>query len=125
MKLTKHRPRTIAQMNITPMIDITFLLLIFFITVTQVSKINKERLDLPDQEGTAEQPEPAFIINVRADGEIVVSGQVISTPVLVSMVADEVARRGGDPGRVKIVLRGDAAGQSRTMIINRNKELSR
>ena len=115
MKLTKHRHRTIAQMNMTPMIDIVFLLIIFFMTVTQVSRVNKERLDLPDQEGSSEQPEAPVTINVRASGEIVVSGDVISIPVLVSLVADRVAKRGGDPSKVKIVVRGDAAGQSQTM----------
>ena len=102
-------------MNMTPMIDIVFLLIIFFMTVTQVSKINKERLDLPDQAGTAEQPDAAMTVNVRSDGTMVVSRKVFSTPALVSMVADEVARRGGDPSRVKIVVRGDAAGNSKTM----------
>ena len=115
MKLTKHRPRTIAEMNMTPMIDIVFLLIIFFMTVTQVSKVNKERLTLPEQEGTGEQPDAPVTINVRASGEIVVAGSVISTLVLVSMVADEVAKRGGDPSRVKIVLRGDARGQAETI----------
>ena len=115
MKLTKHRHRTIAQMNMTPMIDIVFLLIIFFMTVTQVSRVNKERVDLPDQEGSSEQPEAPVTINVRASGEIVVSGDVISIPVLVSLVADQVAKRGGDPSKVKIVVRGDAAGQSQTM----------
>ena len=115
MKLTKHRPRTIAEMNMTPMIDIVFLLIIFFMTVTQVSKVNKERLDLPDQEGSMEQVDAPVIINIRKSGEIVVSGNVISTPVLVSMVADEVARRGGDPRRIKITVRGDANGNSETL----------
>lgn len=99
----------------TPMIDIVFLLIIFFMTVTQVSRINRERLDLPDQQGSAEQPEASFTINVRQNGEIVVAREVVSVPVLVNLVADEVARRGGDPARVKIVLRGDARGNSKTM----------
>ena len=115
MKLTKHRPRTIAEMNMTPMIDIVFLLIIFFMTVTQVSKVNKEQMPLPKQEGTSEQPDAPVTINVLADGEIVVSGDVLSIPELVSMVADEVAVRGGDPARVKIVLRGDVRGKAKTM----------
>lgn len=115
MKLTKHRPRTIAEMNMTPMIDIVFLLLIFFMTVTQVSKVNKEQMPLPQQEGTSEQPDAPVTINILEEGDIVVSGNVMSLPELVSMVADEVAVRGGDPTRVKIVLRGDARGKAQTM----------
>ena len=115
MKLTKHRPRTIAEMNMTPMIDIVFLLIIFFMTVTQVSKVNKERVDLPDQEGSMDQVDDPVTINIRKSGEIVVSGRVITVPVLVSLVADEVTRRGGDPRRIKIVVRGDAEGQAKTL----------
>lgn len=115
MKLTKHRHRTIAEMNMTPMIDIVFLLIIFFMTVTQVSKVNKERLDLPDQEGSLEQVDAPITINIRKSGEIVVSGRVVTIPILVSMVADEVAIRGGDPRRIKIVVRGDAAGKAETL----------
>ena len=99
----------------TPMIDIVFLLIIFFMTVTQVSKVNKERVDLPDQEGSMDQVDDPVTINIRKSGEIVVSGRVITVPVLVSLVADEVARRGGDPRRIKIVVRGDAEGQAKTL----------
>ena len=104
-----------TEMNMTPMIDIVFLLIIFFMTVTQVSKVNKERLDLPDQEGSMDQVDDPVTINIRKSGEIVVSGRVITVPVLVSLVADEVARRGGDPRRIKIVVRGDAEGQTETL----------
>ena len=44
-----------SEMDITPMIDITFLLLIFFITVTQVSDAAKEPIDLPKQKGEEDE----------------------------------------------------------------------
>ena len=60
----RTEPLEEPQLNLTPMIDVVFLLLIFFMTVSQVSKINKERLDLPQQQGAEEQPEdkPAFFL---------------------------------------------------------------
>ena len=51
MRLSKrHNPG--LQMNMTPMIDVTFLLLIFFMTVSQVSAVNKEQLELPQLKGS-------------------------------------------------------------------------
>ena len=58
MRLSKRRRSTKAAMNMTPMIDVAFLLMIFFMTVSQVSKLNREQLELPRQQGTEEQ-EPA------------------------------------------------------------------
>ena len=42
MRLSKHHG-TKLEINMTPMIDVTFLLLIFFMTVNQVSKAQRER----------------------------------------------------------------------------------
>ena len=72
MKLSKHRRETLAKINMTPMIDITFLLLIFFMTVTQVSKINKEQLELSQQKGTEEQQEGVVTVNVTKEGQVIV-----------------------------------------------------
>lgn len=99
----------------TPMIDITFLLIIFFITVSQVSKINKERLELPKQEGSDEQKPAVVTVNVNPAGEIIVSGRTLSVAGLVGIVSDELAAVGNDPTRVNVVLRADARGNSRTV----------
>ena len=102
-------------MNMTPMIDVVFLLLIFFMTVSQVSKINKERLDLPQQQGAEEQPTTSLTINVNRNGQIIVSGRTLTGPQLVSLVGEELARVGNNPNRVTIVLRADARGDSRVV----------
>lgn len=73
-------PRPRSQpfgLNLTPMIDVTFQLLIFFVCANTWSHLaSAERLDLPAPIQTARAPEiaerPQFIINLRANGEIVV-----------------------------------------------------
>ncbi len=101
-------------MNMTPMIDIVFLLIIFFMTVTQVSRVNRERLDLPKQAGAEDQKPAVLTINVDQAGEIVVSGTIYPLADLIALVADELARVGDDPSRVKIVLRTDQRSKSAT-----------
>ena len=54
-------------------------------------------------------------INVRENGEIVVKGEVVNVPELVGLVTDKMISKGGDPSRLKIVLRGDARGNSAAM----------
>ena len=99
----------------TPMIDIVFLLIIFFMTVTQVSEINKEQLDLPKLKGSDDQQETNLTINVDEQGRVVVSGNRVSVPEVVFMVGEELRRVGGDPRRLTIVLRADERGTSKTV----------
>jgi biopolymer transport protein ExbD len=102
-------------MNMTPMIDVVFQLLIFFMTCTQVSRINNERLELPQQPGTQEQAESTLTINVNQAGEIIVSGNRLTVPQLVGIVGDEIALRGGDVAGINVVLRADQRGDSRVV----------
>jgi biopolymer transport protein ExbD len=115
MRLSKHRHQTIAEMNMTPMIDVTFQLIIFFMACSQVSKINEERMELPKQQGSQDQPPTSITVNVNQEGQIIVSARRLSAVELVSLMADEIARQGGDTSRVHIVLRADARGTSRTV----------
>ena len=115
MQLTKHRRAATSRMNMTPMIDVVFLLLIFFMTVTQVSEVNRERLELPQQKGVEDQKPAELIINVMEDGRIIVSGSTISMPRLVAILNDLLRDAGGDPMQVSVVLRADARGTSATV----------
>jgi biopolymer transport protein ExbD len=62
----------------TPMIDVTFQLLIFFMLVLDMSTIKVEELTMPvaDKATKDKTPDPDMIIvNIRANGEIVVDGK--------------------------------------------------
>jgi biopolymer transport protein ExbD len=114
MRLSKHKRNMMAAMNMTPMIDITFLLIIFFMTVSQVTKVNKEPVELPKQKGSDDQKPAVLTLNVDQDGQIIVSGNTYTVAELVSIVSDELASVGNDPNRLTILLRGDRRGTSRT-----------
>lgn len=112
MRLTKRRRNTRPEMDMTPMIDIVFLLIIFFMTVTQVSKLNKEQLELPKLKGTEDQKPSVLTVNVIETGEIRVSGRTLSSSEFVSMVNRELRRVGDDPNLLGIVIRADQRGAS-------------
>jgi biopolymer transport protein ExbD len=94
-------------MNMTPMIDIVFLLLIFFMTVSQVSEINKEQLELPKLKGSADQKPAVVTVNVNQQGDLIVSAQQVTLGKLLDIVSNELRRVGDDPQRMTIVIRAD------------------
>ncbi len=100
-------------MDMTPMIDIVFLLIIFFMTVTQVSKVNKEQLDLAKQKGSQDQQTATITINVTEAGQYVIAGNTVTLPRLVSLVSQELSALGGDATRLKVTVRTDQRGISR------------
>ena len=113
MRLARRRRGHALSVDMTPMIDVTFLLIIFFITVNQVSNVNKEPIALPELTGTQDQTEAALTVNVDRTGRLVIAGNEVTVPQLVSLVATELAKVDNDPGRLTVVLRADRDGASR------------
>ena len=99
----------------TPMIDVVFLLLIFFMTVSQISELVNEPVSLPKQPGSEDQ-EPALItINVLANGEIRMAGEAATLSDVYATVFEELQLQGNDSSRMTVVVRGDDQGESRTV----------
>jgi len=92
------------------MIDVVFLLIIFFMTTAQVAQLTHTEIDLPlergDQQATPD--EAGLVINITANGEIVVASRVVGLAELEGIVLDEIRK---DPDRpasqLKLLLRAD------------------
>jgi len=97
------------------MIDIVFLLIIFFMTVSQISAVNHERVELPQLEGADKQKPVVLTINVNDEGEIIVAGKRLAVPQFISMVARQLVEVGDDPDKLTCVIRGDHRSESKTM----------
>ncbi len=69
----RARPDTEVEMDMTPMIDVTFLLVIFFIIVNDMTQSELEELKLPIamQAGHDDPPPGRPILNVMPDGEVI------------------------------------------------------
>ena len=71
MKLSKHRPHNPIAFNMTPMIDIVFLLIIFFMTVSQITRVADYPLALPRvSQGDSSSITATVTINLNREGEI-------------------------------------------------------
>ncbi|HAW95762.1 MAG: hypothetical protein CMJ33_06195 [Phycisphaerae bacterium] len=60
------------EANLTPMIDITFLLVVFFVVVSTISEVESVEMELPKPEPTASAPPPdqsRSVLNVLPDEE--------------------------------------------------------
>ena len=109
MQFRKHStsPRSVA-VDMTPMIDIVFQLLIFFLVTAQMAQQTRAQLDLPVEKGE-ELPEgdrAGLTINVLADGSIVVNDETLSLEAL-DRAVDEAIARAGSPEDVRQLLRVD------------------
>lgn len=107
MRLTKRKRPTRPNIDITPMIDVVFLLLIFFITVSQISKAQNDPVQLPKLSGTADQQPTTLTINIREGGELVVDGTVFTESALVGVIIRSLAAVDEDATRVRVVIRAD------------------
>ena len=116
MKLSTFQKRKALEINMTPMIDVVFQLLIFFMTCSQVSEANREMLELPRQRGTEDQATAEVIINVNKNGELAVGSEPATVPEVVAICLDEANRsHGGDASALKITFRIDRRADCRTV----------
>ena len=94
----------------TPMIDIVFQLLIFFLVTAQMAQQTRAQLDLPKEQGEEEKERElaGLTINLLGDGTIVVDGRAVSLEALDALVDEAVARVGGLDA-LKPLIRADRA----------------
>lgn len=84
MKLSKSNPMTDMKMNMTSMIDVVFLLIIFFMLITDLTQQDLEDILLPvAQASVPDKPDPKRVrpvVNINADGVMVVKREELYNP---------------------------------------------
>lgn len=110
----------------TPMIDIVFLLIIFFMTVSQITRIRDLPVQLPSVSGGADQSKITHVtINVTQDGDIHVTGKSRTESEVVTLLSELLPQFDNNPLRIKIEIRYDRRCKSATMnrLVKRLTEL--
>jgi biopolymer transport protein ExbD len=86
MNLAKHDPETDMELNMTSMIDVVFLLIIFFMIITDLTQQDLEDIQLPVAVHAApDKPDPNKwrpILNIDYKGQMVVRKNVKYDPEL-------------------------------------------
>lgn len=95
-------------MDITSLVDVVFLLIVFFLTTSSLVEMSRARLDLPEEQGEEEllTETPGLIVNIAADGTYIVENETVTLARTIEMVRAEVEEAGG-PGSVDLLLRAD------------------
>lgn len=102
---TRHDEQ--VTLNLTPMIDVVFLLIIFFMVATKFTELERNiELELPQVASAGEAAPPVLprVVTVFADGRIALDGEPLDRPALVRLLRE--ARR-ATPA-MEVVLQGDA-----------------
>ena len=105
MEIPRTRRRTRVGFNMTPMIDVVFLLIIFFLVSSHLARTeNNKKLKLPVAASAEQQRDrqvPRVTVNVTQSGEIFVSGQPTDKNTLVEIL-NQVREDKGDDLEVRI-----------------------
>jgi biopolymer transport protein ExbD len=103
------------QLNLTPMIDIVFLLIIFFMVGTRFTEIEQQfNVELPTAATlppVTREPDP-LVVSVSRTGEFAVNGDVLTLTQLKTLLTD-AQKAYADQA---ILIRGDGDGQYQAVI---------
>jgi biopolymer transport protein ExbD len=107
MRISRGGARTEKiPLKMTPMIDIVFLLIIFFMCVTEMSKLEIESLTLPEaMMSHPEGPGNRLTVNVMDDGSYKVSGRLYRPRALERLIAARALREVDVDGRSELAVR--------------------
>jgi len=103
-KCSKSSHHALAELNITPLLDLAFVLLVIFI-ITTTPVVNDLDVDLPSAAKRQKDPKPKVnYVTVESDGKMYLNKDVVDLPALHEKV---VAMRMDTPD-LNIVIRGSA-----------------
>ena len=110
MRGRASRPSDEAAVDLTPMLDVVFILLIFFMVATTFASVEKEMdLDLPTAETgeAAKSPLDEVVVNIAADGTLQVDGEAVDG----ARLREILARAARANPKTPVTIRGDRASQ--------------
>lgn len=100
MQIPRYQPVRKLGFNMTPMIDVVFLLIIFFLVSSHLQKQEtQQELDLPvasSAESDLDQELPRVTINILDSGDLLVAGRPLTRAQLVPMLTAVRKEKGED-----------------------------
>jgi biopolymer transport protein ExbD len=116
MPVRFKRNSALEVFNLTPLIDVVFLLLIFFLVATRFEQEERE-LDLAlakaiEARPLIAQPEELFV-NVTSDGQYYFGGRLLNEDLLLRVLKQYWTR---NPGNVRVVIRADKDSRTRHVV---------
>jgi biopolymer transport protein ExbD len=111
-KFSHSNHHALAELNITPLLDLAFVLLVIFI-ITTTPIVNDLDLKLPDaSKNPKDPPRKANYVTVEAGGRMFLNKKEVD---LVSLQAEMVQLRTEDPD-LSVIVRGDGKTKYRQIV---------
>ena len=112
----KRTLREELSINITPLIDVVFLLLIFFMLTTTFSRETRLLINLPEANADiAENQSPQIEITVAREGGYTINGRALINSRLETLMRGLELESGGDLN-VPIILIADAEATHQSVV---------
>ena len=73
----RHVRRPEVAINLTPLIDVVFLLLIFFMVSSSFSELTQLVVDLPEAEGSPASGDATLMLSIDVDGNMMLDGEPV------------------------------------------------
>lgn len=93
----------VSGINVTPLVDVTLVLLVVFMVTAKMLVSPAVSLDLPDASVTVETP-LVFGVDIQADGSITVDGSLVEDTAAITSLARDAR---DENAAVRAVIRAD------------------
>jgi biopolymer transport protein ExbD len=92
----KHGFQTLSEINVTPLLDLAFVLLIIFIITTPLMD-KSTGLVLPSSKAAADAVNPALVqtVSLAKDGQVALNSQAVSLDQLGSLLSSKMSSQPG------------------------------
>jgi biopolymer transport protein ExbD len=92
----KHGFQTLSEINVTPLLDLAFVLLIIFIITTPLME-NSTTLVLPSSKAASGAVNPSMVQNVSLDkdGQVALNSQPVTLDQLASLLSEKYSSQPG------------------------------
>ena len=109
MKVGRPKELQEASFDLTPMIDVVLLLIIFFMLSSQFAQAQRRPMDLPQEAGRPSKPEGTSVVVVDIDGpdRYRLLEQSMSLSEVAAAVADQVGRSADGAQQLELVVRAE------------------
>ncbi len=113
MSLKRHHKNSAeAELDMTPMLDIVFIMLIFFIVTTSFVKESGIVVNTPKAQSASQQESANIFVAIKSDGEIWVDRR----PVDLRALRAVVARLHAESPEGSVVIQSDAETSTRVLV---------
>lgn len=104
-----------TSFDMTPMIDVVFQLLIFFLFTSRFTDVVRTPLDLPSEQGDGLLDQAAdLIVDITAEGVLLIDGQQVDFRGFEQQL-DAAILRFGDASLLEVLVRADKSARSETV----------